>query len=224
MRCIITPCGGPPEGHDRVRASQRRLLPLERRLPFQEYSQIIGLCTPLGKPGWIMRSPQKVLVTGFPGCGKSTLIEKIVCQIRRPMVGFFTRELREGGQRIGFSIATLDGKRGVLAHRDRRGPPRVGKYGVDLEELERLAMPAMRPPSPDYVVIIDEIGTMECFSSRFRDLLTQLLDSGNDLLASISQRGDRFIERIKARPDVRVIHLSQKNRDALVSLAGLFNG
>jgi nucleoside-triphosphatase len=95
---------------------------------------------------------------------------------------------------------------------------------VNLEALERLAVPAMSPPSPDHVVIIDEIGKMECFSSLFRDALTQLLDSGNDLLASISQRGDPFIERIKARQDMRVIHVSEKNRDSLVCLAGLFNG
>ncbi len=196
----------------------------QRHLLFHKQSSIIGCTFPLIEPGCIMRSPQKILLTGPPGCGKSTLIEKIVCQIKRPKVGFFTKELREGRQRVGFSIITLDDRRGILAHRDHAGSIRVGKYGVKIEELERIAVPVMRPPSPEHVVIIDEIGKMECFSSLFREGLTQVLDSGNDLLATISQRGDRFIERIKARSDVLVIHLSEKNRDALVSLAGVLNG
>ena len=50
------------------------------------------------------RHSRNILVTGPPRMGKSTLIERIVSKIRRPVTGFFTREIREGGKRVGFSI------------------------------------------------------------------------------------------------------------------------
>ena len=83
-------------------------------------------------------------------------------------MGFFTREIKEGGKRFGFSIITLDGKEGILAHEDMRTSLRVGKYGVNIEELNRIAVPSMIPTKPDLIVIIDEIGQMECFSPLFR--------------------------------------------------------
>ena len=56
-----------------------------------------------------------ILITGPPRCGKSTLIEKVVSRIERPVTGFFTREIKGKGRRVGFSINTLDGKEGILA-------------------------------------------------------------------------------------------------------------
>jgi nucleoside-triphosphatase THEP1 len=50
---------------------------------------------------------KNILITGLPGCGKSTLIERIVRKLERPAIGFFTREIREKGRRVGFSINTL---------------------------------------------------------------------------------------------------------------------
>ena len=58
---------------------------------------------------------KNLLFTGVPGCGKSTLIERIIEELGRPACGFFTREMREGGRRVGFSITTLDGRSGILA-------------------------------------------------------------------------------------------------------------
>jgi nucleoside-triphosphatase len=73
---------------------------------------------------------KNLLFTGVPGCGKSTLIEKIIEKLDRPACGFFTREIRERNRRVGFSITTLDGRSGILARVGSGGPYRVGKYGV----------------------------------------------------------------------------------------------
>jgi nucleoside-triphosphatase THEP1 len=70
---------------------------------------------------------RNILYTGLPGCGKSTIIEKIVQRINRPSTGFFTREIRDRGRRVGFSITTLDGQQGILAHIDIRSHIRVGR-------------------------------------------------------------------------------------------------
>jgi nucleoside-triphosphatase THEP1 len=44
---------------------------------------------------------KNVLFSGFPGCGKSTLIEKIVARTKGSATGFFTREIRLHGRRVG---------------------------------------------------------------------------------------------------------------------------
>ena len=161
--------------------------------------------------------PKNILVTGPPGSGKSTLIEKVLKEIRAPVTGFFTRELREKGRRVGFSITTLDGKGGVLGHEKIKKSPRVGKYGVDLQDLERIAVPSIVPSQSDQVVIIDEIGKMECLSSLFRETITKALDCPNPVIATVALHGGPFIDKIKSREDVLLIVLSEGNRDSLVT-------
>lgn len=158
---------------------------------------------------------KNILLTGPPRCGKSTLIEKLVKQFRQPVTGFFTREIREKGQRVGFAIFMMDGKEGVLAHKDSRSEIRVSKYGVNIEDLDQIAVPSMIPNKPDQFVVIDEIGKMECFSLLFRETLIKVLDSPNPVIGSIALKGGPFIQKIKERKDVLLVTVSEKNRDSL---------
>lgn len=165
-----------------------------------------------------------ILVTGPPRCGKSTLIEAVVRMIERTARGFVTREELDSGRRTGFSIVTLNGLKGVLAHENFRSHIRVGKYGVNLDDLETIAVPAMIPSDPDEIVVIDEIGKMECFSALFRSTLLKTLDSPNVVIGSVALKGNAFIEQIKRRPDVKLFQVSERNRNLLAkSLAGLIS-
>jgi nucleoside-triphosphatase THEP1 len=159
--------------------------------------------------------PKNFLVTGPPGCGKSTVIEAIVKRISLPMTGFFTREIREKGRRRGFKIVTLAGKEGILARDAIGGPIRVGRYGVNLDDLERIAVPSMIASEPRQIVVIDEIGKMECYSRLFRDTLIRALDSSHPVIGSISIKGGSFIQEIKNRSDLSMHLISGHNRDAL---------
>jgi nucleoside-triphosphatase len=166
---------------------------------------------------------RKVLLTGPPGCGKSTLIQRIVGQIRGPKVGFYTAEIRQGRERVGFSITTLDGRTGILAHRQHTGPFRVGRYWVNLRDLEEIAVPSMMPRRGDEIVVIDEIGKMECLSSLFRETLLRVLHSSNGMLASIAEKGDEFMDLVKGQPGVLLYRVDPRNRDSMVGLASLFH-
>jgi nucleoside-triphosphatase THEP1 len=157
-----------------------------------------------------------ILITGPPGCGKSTLIEKVVNRMEEPVTGFFTREIKEEGRRVGFSITTLDGREGVLAHQNIRSQFRVGKYGVNREDIDSLAVPTMVPTQKNKIIVIDEIAKMECFSGLFKKTLIQALDSPICVIGSIALKGDPFIQRIKERNDVRLVYISVQNRNMLV--------
>jgi nucleoside-triphosphatase len=79
------------------------------------------------------KAGQKVLLTGPPGVGKTTLMKRVVEELGHlDPVGFYTAEIREGGARKGFQLESLDGRTGLLSHVDIKGPLRVGRYKVDL--------------------------------------------------------------------------------------------
>jgi len=157
-----------------------------------------------------------ILITGPPGCGKSTLIEKVINRIEKPVGGFFTREIKDKGRRVGFSINTLDGREGILAHKSIRSEYRVGKYGMNIEDIDTIAVPSLIPKGKDEIVVIDEIGKMECFSDLFKKTLIQVLDSPNCVIGSIALKGGPFIQGIKNRDDVQVSNVTPETRDSLV--------
>jgi nucleoside-triphosphatase len=161
---------------------------------------------------------KKVLLTGRPGCGKTTLIKRVVSELARPAGGFYTEEIRERGARVGFKLITVDGKEAVFAHVDFKKPERVGKYGLDLSALETVGVEALREAvRARQLVVIDEIGPMEIRSAIFRDAVNETLDSGASVLATIVARFLPFADAIKKRPDITVIEVCQDNREQLVS-------
>ena len=132
--------------------------------------------------------------------------------------GFLTREIREGGRRVGFRVVDLrSGTEGDLSHVRRRGRPRVGRYGVDVAAFERVGLGALHDAMDrPGCVVIDEIGKMELFSTSFREVVMDVLDSPAPVLATIPIYRLPFVERLREREDVRLITVRPDNRDMLV--------
>jgi nucleoside-triphosphatase len=164
-------------------------------------------------------SPPKILLTGRPGVGKTTVIMKVVEEFRGRAGGFYTEEIRKGNTREGFRIRTLDGRNGILAHVSHSGPFRVGRYGVDVEAFDGIAIPSLeRAIEREKLIIIDEIGKMELFSRRFRSLILRILASEKKILAVIHQTTDPFTRRIRQWPAVEILTVTEMNRDSLPHL------
>jgi len=161
---------------------------------------------------------KKFLLTGRPGCGKTTLIKRVVNNLLQRAGGFYTEEIRDGGTRTGFKIVTLDGNEAVFAHVDLKTPERLGKYGLDLATLERIGVCAVREAVRQRrLAVIDEIGPMEIRSAIFRDAVNEALDSEIPLLATVFARSLPFTNAIKSRPDVTLIEVRPDNRERLLS-------
>ncbi|MEP9411452.1 MAG: NTPase [Candidatus Brocadia sp.] len=157
-----------------------------------------------------------ILLTGKPGVGKTSVVKKIIPLLGMDAGGFYTEEIRELDRRMGFRVITLDGEDGVLAHVEFNSNYRVGKYRVDLDSFEKVAIPALeRAMKYKSIIIIDEIGKMELFSIKFRDLVSKILDSEKFLLCVIQENGDAFTEGIKKRKDVTIVTVNYENRGSL---------
>lgn len=158
----------------------------------------------------------RLLLTGNPGIGKTTVIHRVVQNLRGiQCAGFYTEEMRTGGQRQGFKILTLDGREGVLASMGGGGA-RVGRYSVHVQEFEAMVLPLIDPErTPADLYVIDEIGKMELLSQKFRKGLVDLLARPSHIMATIAKRGGGFVDQIKARNDVELIEVTKENRDQL---------
>jgi nucleoside-triphosphatase len=156
------------------------------------------------------------LLTGRPGVGKTTCLRRTLERLTVPAGGFFTEEVREEGERVGFTLVTLDGQRVILAHRRRRGGPRVGKYGVDVEALDRVGVPAIQDAvRRRALVVIDEIGKMELASRPFRRAVEEALVTEVAVLGTILRAPHPWADGIKRRAGVAVLEVTPANREEL---------
>ncbi|XP_029986552.1 cancer-related nucleoside-triphosphatase [Sphaeramia orbicularis] len=174
-----------------------------------------------------------VFLTGPPGVGKTTLVQKACDALASSGVGvegFYTEEVRDRGRRVGFDVVTVTGDRGRLSRvRDAAGPPQarreftVGQYVVDLPSFESLALPLFTKAASDggdrKVFVIDEIGKMELFSKAFVQAVRRTLDSSCSVLGTIPVPKGRplgLVEEVRTRRDVKVFTVTKDNRDALL--------
>lgn len=158
----------------------------------------------------VSRETARILVTGSPGCGKTTLVQRLLAELGIPVSGFITREIRESGHRTGFRIIGLSGVEETLAHLNIDTGCRVGKYGVDVEALERVIQAEFAEPMAD-LVVIDEIGKMELKSERFISLIERLWESEHAILATIISAGQPFCDRLKSDSRSEIFTLNHQN-------------
>jgi nucleoside-triphosphatase len=157
-----------------------------------------------------------LLITGPPGIGKTTVLERVVaCLPPAAATGFLTRELRERGVRQGFLIETLDGQSALLASVRFDTGPRVGRYRVRVAALDAVAVPALTPRPGIRLVVVDEIGKMESLSPRFAAAVRVALDSPVPVLGTIARSGGALIAEVRWRPDVTLVDVTLENRDGL---------
>jgi nucleoside-triphosphatase len=64
--------------------------------------------------------------------------------------------------------------------------------------------------------VIDEIGKMECFSTKFTKLIRALLDSEKFFIATIALKGEGLIAEVKRRPDIKLYEITRDNRNDLL--------
>jgi nucleoside-triphosphatase len=165
-----------------------------------------------------MRIQKNILITGLPGVGKTTAVIKLAKELRdlHP-TGFYTAEIREDGMRQGFELISLDGTRSLLSHVNIQSSDRVGRYGVDIEGFDTFLSSLQFGKRETGLIIIDEIGKMECYSERFKTLVRKIMGSDKPVIATIALKGSGFIAEVRNRDDVNLVEMTRANRDSLIA-------
>jgi len=162
-----------------------------------------------------------LLLTGNPGVGKSTVLMKAVDALKEKgycVGGMLSREAREGGTRVGFEVLDLSsGRRGWLAHVKQKTGPHVGKYRVNIEDLDLIGAKAIEDAVEKCgIIAIDEIGPMELLSEKFREATWKALESRKPVLAVVHWKAkDRLINTAKSQADSETFTVTNENRNKL---------
>ena len=161
-----------------------------------------------------------ILLTGLPGCGKTTLVRRIIEQLGDlQLAGFYTQERRgSDGRRTGFQAMGLKGASIMLADVRSKSRVRVARYGVELPAFEQFLQDELNcGPGEVDLFVVDEVGKMERCSQRFIELVGALLDGDVSVLSTVAMKGGGFIADVKERNDVELVKVHNNNRDRLVS-------
>jgi nucleoside-triphosphatase len=156
-----------------------------------------------------------ILITGRAGSGKSTIVREMLENLQPQAGGFFSPEVRDAaGERIGFDIVTLDGQRAPLARVGLKGTHYLGRYGVDVDTLDRVGVAAMDAAVvASHLVVIDEIGKMELFSQRFQRAVIEALRRHRLIFGTVMLSSHPFSDELKAQPDTLLFELTPGTRD-----------
>ena len=158
-----------------------------------------------------------ILLTAAPRTGKSTAIKKIVELLGiNNCGGFYTEEIRENGERVGFRIKTLSGKTGLLSHINIDSKYRISRYGVDVDAFEKICVSELKKVINDdktKYIIIDEIGPMELFSHEYKDLLIKLLSINKPVIGTIYKDSYEWLDDFKMKDGIKLIEVTLDNRN-----------
>ena len=162
-----------------------------------------------------------VFITGPPRIGKTTVIKRVMAVLEEAGFragGIFCPEICGGGRRLGFEVIdVLTGDKGVLAHILQRSGPRIGKYRVNLDDLSRIGVHAMKTAveEADYIVI-DEVGPMELQGRDFQLAIMKALESSKPVLGILHWKMKHpIIKSIKAVKGVKIYEVTRENRDSI---------
>lgn len=157
----------------------------------------------------------RIAVTGSPGVGKSTLVQKAAAALGCRVGGVLARDKRFKDRRIGFELLDLSsGATGMLADEAGSGP-QLGKYRVHPEELDGIGAQAVENALSCDLIVVDEVGPMELSSRRFIIAVEKALSSNKPMLVVLHEWSSHRLAK-KIRGTFKVITVTRENRDALV--------
>ena len=162
-----------------------------------------------------------IFLTGRSGVGKTSVLLRAVDILKAEgcsIGGMIGREVRERGVRVGFEIVDLaTGGKGWLAHVNQPTGPRVSKYRVNLSDLNTIGVASiLNAIESTDVIIIDEIGPMELFSSDFKEAVMRAIKSKKPMIGTIHFRAhDPLINTVRAREDAEILEVTRGNRRRL---------
>ena len=122
------------------------------------------------------------------------------------------------GRRVGFGIEDfITHQEGTLAVVGSGDGPRLGKYAVNLHDLDEVGVKAIRTAvEAADVILIDELGPMELHSRNFIESVEAALGTQKHVLGTIHKRTNHpLVLAVKLNPKYTVLEVTPENRGEL---------
>jgi len=153
----------------------------------------------------------KLLLTGLPGAGKSTIVRAMLSASGRVPCGFFTAKgapSEDGSVPVFLRPASGEG-----AQR------RVGTVYPDRAEGYPEAFDASAPllegiPEGS-LVVMDELGFMEDRAGEFKARVLAVMAGNYDMIAVVKPRSTPFLDAVRAVGGTELVKVDETNREAL---------
>lgn len=162
----------------------------------------------------------KILLTGMPVVGKTTLLKKFIEIYNGKTYGILTTERRDNNNiRIGFDATNLLNERHILTHKTKAiSSLKLGNHFIKIETIDNFIVPELLKGSKDEkgVIILDEIAKIEASSRLFMTTIRELFNSDTNLLGTIVYKDEPFAQEFKRHPDVVLIEVTENNREQLL--------
>ncbi|OGS51190.1 MAG: hypothetical protein A3J79_12710, partial [Elusimicrobia bacterium RIFOXYB2_FULL_62_6] len=140
------------------------------------------------------------------------LLKKLVSNYGYWLGGFFTEELRAGGEREGFVLKTPRGGSELLASKTLVSKAVFNKYGVNLAALDGLGARSLAEARKDgRIVLLDELGPLILCSDKLSARALDALGSeGTPCLATFRKGAKIFEEAFLKMDNTLVLQLDEK--------------
>lgn len=157
----------------------------------------------------------KILICGDVHAGKSTLIRRLINDMKRPVSGFVTKRLPpdpDGVSRVYLVSAAEDDMRSgsVIIEIDADG-----RYTGHPELMDHPGADYLEGIPEGSLVLMDELGTLESASPLFQAAVLRILSGSYDVLASVKAQNTDFLRTVRKHPDCELYIVTPENRDAL---------
>ena len=175
----------------------------------------------------------KIGITGLPRSGKSAVMEKVLSMLVEERTkeimlrggqdiaivgGMRTEPIVENGERLGYKVIDIiSGAEAIMAHKSIDSRLRVLGYGIDIEALETVAIPAIEYARDDCeVIVIDEIGKFTVESEHFVNVVRSALEVDKPTLLTLHKKSRHpLLQDIRRRYDGRILEVTPVNRALL---------
>lgn len=156
----------------------------------------------------------KILLTGEPGVGKSTLINAVIAPFAQKQ-GVVTNQMVHEGARVGFEMVASDGTSFILSSTDSPSAIRVSRYGVNVDALEVFAS-GLQTGGAGKLTYIDEVGEMQLFSNSYKKFVLDCVSRSDPFIGTLSKvYNDDFTDYLRRRDDIEIIEVTLENRNFL---------
>jgi len=175
----------------------------------------------------------KIGITGLPRSGKSAVMEKVLSMLVEERTkeiilrggqdtavvgGMRTEPIVENGERLGYKVIDIvSGVEAIMAHKSIDSRLRVLGYGIDIEALETVAIPAIEYARDECeVIVIDEIGKFTVESENFVNVVRSALEVDKPTLLTLHKKSRHpLLQDIRRRDDGRILEVTPVNRALL---------